>query len=86
MLGLVISSLFILRRGLGIAREVTSTGKHAAFWMLAVLGTVCAIAGTRVRGCEYVGVGMVVLAVVLEFLELRSKWTATEGTTPIPRE
>jgi membrane protease YdiL (CAAX protease family) len=77
---LVIGALFIWRRGLDIVREVFSTGKHAAYWMLALLGTVCTVAGTRVLGLEYVGLGMVVFAVALEAVELRRKWTATEAT------
>ncbi|MDQ2840369.1 MAG: CPBP family intramembrane metalloprotease [Acidobacteriota bacterium] len=73
VLALITGSLFISRKGLGIAREVFSIGKHSAYWILALFSTVFAVAGTRVRGLEYVGLGMVVLAVVLEFLELRNK-------------
>jgi membrane protease YdiL (CAAX protease family) len=76
---LVISSFFIWRRGLDICRKVFSTGTHASYWVLASSGAACALAGTRIRGLEYVGVGMVVLAVALEFFDLRSKWT-TEPT------
>jgi membrane protease YdiL (CAAX protease family) len=83
---LVISSLFIWRRGLDIVRKIFSTGKHPAYWILALLGAAAAVAGTRVRGLEYVGLGMVVLAVALESLELRSKWTAMEATPLAPHE
>jgi membrane protease YdiL (CAAX protease family) len=77
---LIISSLFIWRQGLDISRKVFSTSKHVAYWVLALPGAACALASTRIRGLEYVGVGMLVLAVALEFLDLRSKWTTTEPT------
>lgn len=77
---LIISSLFIWRRGLDISRKVFSTREHVAYWVLALSGAACALAGTHIRGLEYVGVGMVVLAVALEFLDLRSRRTTTEPT------
>lgn len=82
VLVLLVGSLFIWRRGLAIVREVSSTSKHTASWMLALLGTACAVAGARVRGLEYVGLGMVVLAVALESLERRSP-TATTLTSRV---
>lgn len=81
VIALLIGSLFLWRRGLHIAREVFSTSKHGASLVLAFSGTACALAGTRIRGLEYVGVGMVVLAVALEALDLRGKWMTAETTT-----
>ncbi len=72
VLVLLVGSLLIWRRGLAIVQEVFSTGKLLAYWMLALLGTACALAGTRVRGLEYLGLGFVVLAVILESLERRT--------------
>jgi membrane protease YdiL (CAAX protease family) len=75
---LIISSLFIWRRGLSISRKVFSTRKHLPYWVLAVSGAACALAGNRIHGLEYVGVVMVVLALALEFLDLRSRGTSVE--------
>ena len=83
---LVTSSLFVWRRGLDIVRNAFSTRKYAEYWILAPLGAACAVAATRLRGLEYVGLGMVVLAVALESLELRSKWTAAKATPLTPHE
>jgi membrane protease YdiL (CAAX protease family) len=77
VIALVMCSLFIWRRGLDIIRETLSTGERAAYWILGLVGAACAVAGTRVRGLEYMGLGMVVLAVALEFLDLRSKSATT---------
>jgi hypothetical protein len=82
----VLCSLFVWRRGLDIVRETLSTGGRAAYWILGLLGAAFAVAGTRVRGLEYTGLGMVALALALEFLDLRSKWATTEPNTLVTRE
>lgn len=69
---LLMCSLFIWRRGMTIVRGLLSTGGSAAYWILALVGTACAVLGTRVRGMEYTGLCMVVLAVALEAVDLRS--------------
>lgn len=79
--GLVVCCLFIWRRGLGIVRGVLVTGDRAAYWTLALAGIACAVAGTRVRSLEYIGVCMVVLAVAIEALDLSSKRRETEAQT-----
>ena len=86
VIAMVACSLFIWRRGLDIVRGMLSTGTRAAYWILALVGTACAVAGTRVRGLEYAGLCMVVLAVALEALDLRSKWTGTSVKTLATRE
>lgn len=83
---LIICALFIWRRGLDISRQVFSTSKHVAYWVLALSGVACALAVTRIRGLEYVGVGMVMLAVALEHLDLQRKRTATQRTVLNSRE
>ena len=86
VIAMVMCSLFIWRRGLDILWEILSTGERAAYWILALAGTACALAGTRVRRLEYVRLGLVVLAVALEFLDLRTRWTTTEAKTLTTRE
>ncbi len=71
VVAMIICSLFVWRRGLDIGRQIFSTGKNSAYWILALLGTACAVGGTRVRGLEYVGLGMLVLAIFFEFLDIR---------------
>jgi membrane protease YdiL (CAAX protease family) len=83
VVALLVGCLFIWRRGLAIVREVFLTSKSAAYWMLALLGTACAVAGARVRGLEYVGLGMVVLAVALESHERRIPTEATTLTSRV---
>lgn len=70
---MIISSLFIWRRGMSLLRKIFSTGAGSAYWTLVVMGTACALAGTRVRDLEYVGLGMVVVAVALELAERRTE-------------
>lgn len=86
VIALIMSSLFIWRRGLEIVRGILSTGERAAYWILALLGSACAVAGTRVRGLEYTGLCMVVLAIALEALDLRSTWTRTKPKPLATRE
>jgi membrane protease YdiL (CAAX protease family) len=81
VIAMVVCSLFIWRKGLDIVRKVFSTGKRAAYWILTSLGAACAVAGSRIRGAEYIGLVMVVLAVAFEALDLRGKWTTTEAAT-----
>lgn len=70
---MIISSLFIWRRGMSVVQKVFSTRADAAYWTLVVMGTASALAGARVRGLEYLGVGMVVIAVALELAERRTE-------------
>jgi hypothetical protein len=70
---LILGALFSWRRGLAMVRQVFSRKEGAASWALIAMGTGCAITGARVRGIEYVGIGMVVLAVSLELIEARSR-------------
>jgi hypothetical protein len=81
VIAMVVCSLFIWRKGLDIVRKVFLTRKRAAYWILASLGAACAVAGSRIPEAEYMGLVMVVLAVALEALDLRSKWRTTEATT-----
>jgi membrane protease YdiL (CAAX protease family) len=70
---LILGALFSWRPGLAMVRRVFSRKEGAADWALIAIGTGCAIAGARVRGLEYVGIGMVVLAISLESIEARSR-------------
>jgi membrane protease YdiL (CAAX protease family) len=75
---LVIGAFFSWRRGLSIIGQVFSTRSGIACGTLAALCTVYALAATRVRRLEYVAIGLVVLAVVLETLERRRNRIATD--------
>lgn len=87
MAALIISSIFIWRRALPVVRQIFSTRADAAYLTLVVTGTACALAGARVRGLEYLGFGMVVVAVALESAERRAQTiVANDEIRTISRE
>jgi membrane protease YdiL (CAAX protease family) len=72
---MILSSVFLWRRSLTIVGQIFSAGGAVTYWTLALVGAGCAVAGSRLRGLEYVGAAFLVLAIALESREHRGKRT-----------
>jgi hypothetical protein len=77
---LLVGAFFTWPKGLAIVRQVFSTQNAIAYGELAALGTAWAVAGARVGSLEYVAVGLVLLALLLETSERHRNRTTVEGS------
>jgi membrane protease YdiL (CAAX protease family) len=85
---LVIGAFFNWRRGLAVYRAIFPSGNGVAYSALAMLGVAYAIAATRIRMMQYIAAGLLVIAVLLEALDLRRRKVAASrsGIVEIPRK
>jgi len=84
LVAVAIGAALIARRGAAIVREVFKGSKVAGCTGLALAGVAAAVASARLEALKFVGVAMVLAAIVVEAVEMRKERLSNSRVTEEP--